>query len=244
LRKRAVLFAELADDAIAYIESRYARPADDVARMKMIKGWFPGRGAEDIRPFEIKNKLKEASAQETWSASTANHYHNLISLVYRLAIENEKQKESPIHRKVRKQQEDNSRVRFLTPDEEKKLRETLQSKPEWEEHEPELTLALHTSLRRRNMYRDLVWENVDLQARVAMIPRTSNRKRITKNGDPIVVPLNDMALRALAIFRSRGDGTGWPRGAQFRGRDSERECPLVCACGASCRNQGFSLARL
>jgi integrase len=117
-------------------------------------------------------------------------------------------KESPIHRKVRKQQEDNSRVRFLTPDEEKKLRETLQSKPEWEEHEPELTLALHTGLRRRNMYRDLVWENVDLQARVAMIPRTNNRKRITKNGDPIAVPLNDMALRALAIFRSRGDGTG------------------------------------
>jgi integrase len=176
--------------------------------MKIIKEWFAGCGAEDIRLFEIKNKLQEASAEQKWSTSTANHYHNLISLVYRLAIENEKLRESPIHRKVRKQQEDNSRVRFLTADEEKKLRETIESKPEWEEHEPELTLALHTGLRRRNLYRDLVWANVDLQARVAMIPRTNNRKRITKNGDPIVVPLNDMALRAFAIFRSRGDGTG------------------------------------
>lgn len=30
----------------------------------------------------------------------------------------------------------------------------------------------------------------------------------SKNGDPITVPLNDAALRALTIFRSRGEGIG------------------------------------
>jgi integrase len=51
------------------------------------------------------------------------------------------------------------------------------------------------------MYIHLLWENVDLEAQVAIIPRT-------KNDDQVVVPLNDVAMRALAIFRARGDGRG------------------------------------
>jgi integrase len=47
----------------------------------------------------------------------------------------------------------------------------------------------------------LLWENVDLEARVAIIPRT-------KNDDQVVVPLNDAAMRAFAVFRARGDGRG------------------------------------
>jgi len=51
------------------------------------------------------------------------------------------------------------------------------------------------------MYLDLVWENVDMANRTARIPRT-------KNGDPVTIPLNDRALRTLAIFRARGEGAG------------------------------------
>jgi integrase len=103
--------------------------------------------------------------------------------------------------KAREEKENNNRGRFLLADEEKKLREAIRSKPEWAEHEPELDLALHTGLRRRSMYRHLLWENVELEARVAIIPRT-------KNDDQVVVPLNDVAMRALAVFRARGDGRG------------------------------------
>jgi len=51
------------------------------------------------------------------------------------------------------------------------------------------------------MYIDLVWEHIGLNGRLATVPRT-------KNGDPVHVPLNADAVRALMIFRSRGDGTG------------------------------------
>lgn len=51
------------------------------------------------------------------------------------------------------------------------------------------------------MYLDLVWENVDLNLRVARVPRT-------KNGDAVHIPLNADAMKALMVFRSRGDGTG------------------------------------
>jgi integrase len=51
------------------------------------------------------------------------------------------------------------------------------------------------------MYQRLVWENVDLFVRVATITRS-------KNDEPVHVPLNPSAMRALAVFKTRGDGTG------------------------------------
>jgi integrase len=146
LRRRKVQFSELADIAIDYIQAEYSRPADDVARVNVVKAWFKDRSADSITPAEIREKLKEAADRKKWSASTANHHHNVISLCFRLGMEREKVKESPIHMKVRKQKENNNRVRFLSADEEKRLHEAIRSKPEWAEHEPELDLALHTGI--------------------------------------------------------------------------------------------------
>jgi len=56
------------------------------------------------------------------------------------------------------------------------------------------------------MYRDLVWENIDLEARVATVPRP-------KNGEPVHVPPNTDAVKALMIFRLRGTGRVVPRAA-------------------------------
>jgi hypothetical protein len=200
LRRRAMSFGKIADDAIAYIKGRYSRPADDVARMELLKKLFASRAADSITAGQIQDMLDALTTEKEWSPSTRNHHHNLFSLAFRLGIMHDKVKENPA-RGVRRKPENNSRVRFLTPEEEKKLRKAIQSNAEWAEHEPEFDLAMHTGLRRSSMYRHLVWENVDLSARVAIIPKT-------KNGDQVVVPLNDVAMRALSLFRSRGDGTG------------------------------------
>jgi integrase len=200
LRKRAIPFSELIDTAIAHVERHYSRPADEVGRLKLIKEWFAGRGAESMTSSEIRAALDKAATENRWAASTTNHHHNMIGLCFRLAVEHEKIKASPIHGKVRKRKENNSRVRFLSTDEEKRLRATLAARPEWAEHIPELDFAMHTGLRRESMYVDLVWENVDLQHRVATIPQT-------KNGDPLTIPLNDVAMRALQIFRMRSTGS-------------------------------------
>jgi hypothetical protein len=45
------------------------------------------------------------------------------------------------------------------------------------------------------MYIDLVWENVDLNARIAIIPETTN-------DDQVVVPLNDVADESTRHFSS------------------------------------------
>ena len=112
-------------------------------------------------------------------------------------------------RGARRDPENNSRIRFLTADEEKRLRDAVRSNPAWCEHEPELTLSLSTGLRRGSMYSDLVWENIDLAARVATIPRT-------KNGDPVHIPLNSDAMKAIMVFHSPGKRNG--SGRAERGR--------------------------
>jgi len=200
LRSRAVSFAEIADDAIAYVKARYSRPADDVARLEVLKGWFLGQAADTITAHLLETKLEAARRENQWAPATVNHHHTAVSLAFRLAIAKDKVKENPA-RKIRRVPEDNNRVRYLSAEEEEKLREAIRSKPEWAEHEPELVLALHTGLRRTDMYQRLVWENVDLSLRIATIPRS-------KNDEPVHIPLNPSAMRALAAFKTRGDGTG------------------------------------
>src|SRR5712692_5783 len=85
LRQRTITFAEIADDAIAYIKSKYARPADDVARMELLKKMFSGP-ADAITAKKIKRVLNSLTAERRWSASSRNHHHNLVSLAYRLGI--------------------------------------------------------------------------------------------------------------------------------------------------------------
>lgn len=200
IRQAPLLFDEIARDAELYIEKRYARPAEEIARMAVVKNWFVGRAADAITPADVESSLEQAEKEKRWKASTFNHHLTLISLVYRLAIRNRKAKENPA-RAVQRRKEDNSRVRFLTPDEEAELRKVIRSRPEWAGHLPEFELALHTGLRRTDMYKRLVWESVNLAGRTASIARS-------KNGDPMHAPLNDDAIRALLIFRSRGDGRG------------------------------------
>jgi integrase len=169
--------------------------------MKLLKERLAGRAADTITTGEVRNLLDTLTTANQWSASTRNHHHNLISLAYRLGIEHGKITQNPARALGRRSEVPSRRVRYLTPDEEKRLRDAIRSKPEWAEHEPEMDLALHTGLRRGSMYLDLVWENVDLAGRVATVPRT-------KNGQPVHVPLNNDVVRALLIFRSRADGTG------------------------------------
>jgi len=136
-----------------------------------VRKWFGTRPAESITSAEVEAALQRAKREHGWNASSG----------------------------VERETEDNSRVRYLRPEEERKLREAIRSNTAWLEHEPELTLALSTGLRRRSMYRDLVWENIDLEARVATVPRP-------KNGEPVHVPPNTDAVKALMIFRLRGTG--------------------------------------
>ena len=197
LRRNRVTFREIAQDAIAYSVRNKRSHRTDMPRFARLKEWFGARPAESLTPIEIEEILCGAAHQECWAASTFNHYRSLVSLTYRLAIRNRKVTMNPAH-SVSHRREDNSRVRFLTPTEEERLRKAVESKYPW--HLPELDLALNTGLRQGSQY-GLTWDMVDWQARLLHIPRT-------KNEEPLYVPLNDAALAAMKIAYARGNDSG------------------------------------
>ncbi|HYY72354.1 MAG TPA: tyrosine-type recombinase/integrase [Candidatus Bathyarchaeia archaeon] len=193
-RRPSINFAQLAEDALAYSKRSYKT---DVPRFANLKDWFGNYPAEELTPKEIESSLAKAAEKEKWAPSTFNHYRSLVSLSYRLGILNRKVSTNPA-RSVTHRREDNNRVRFLTEEEEKKLRKIVQEK--WPNHLPELDLAINTGIRKGSQY-GLTWDMVDWKSRELHIPRT-------KNEEPLHVPLNDAVTSALKTVFKKGDGKG------------------------------------
>jgi integrase len=92
--------------------------------------------------------------------------------------------------------EDNSRLRYLTEDEYKRLLDAARN-VEASRYLPEkIILAVHTGLRRGSLF-NLRWDEVDFLNRVVRIPRT-------KSGRPHSLPLNATALTTIqALYTQR-----------------------------------------
>lgn len=90
--------------------------------METLLGWFREYPAESITPQDIERRFEH----EQWSPATVNRHRALLSLTHRLAIRNGKIKENPA-RLVRYRLEDNARIRFLSPEEEVRLRKAIEA---------------------------------------------------------------------------------------------------------------------
>ena len=196
-RTPSVNFGQLADDALAYSKRNKRSYKTDVPRFARLKEWFGAYPAEELTPKEIENRLAKVAERGKWAPSTFNHYRSLMSLSYRLGIQNRKVTLNPV-RSVTHRREDNNRVRFLTVEEEKKLRKLIETKWAW--HMPEFDVAMNTGLRKGSQY-GLTWDMIDWKGRMLNIPRT-------KNEEPIHVPLNDAAVAALRVVHDRGEVGG------------------------------------
>jgi site-specific recombinase XerD len=197
LRKRVIPFSELVQDALDYSKAHKLSYKDDVYRVKRLKEWFGERPAESVTPQEIERNLAEAAEEEELAPATLNRYRALISLVYRLGIENGKASANPA-RLVKHRQENNARIRFLTLEEEGQLRKVIAA--EFTEHIFEFDFSLNTGLRLGEMY-NLTWADVNTVSRVVTVKRS-------KNGEMRHVPLNRHALTALGAIRESGKATG------------------------------------
>jgi integrase len=197
LRGPIVSFKQIAEEAIADIERRYKRPADDVSRLRAAIEWFGGREASSLTPGEIQAKLSAVAAKEHWAPSTVNHHRSVMSLAYRIAKRDGKVPANPI-RDVPHLKENNNRVRSLSPAEENRLRAVIRRS--YPAHEDEFDFALNTGLRQGNQFA-LTWEQVDMKARVLRIPTT-------KNDEPLTFPLNDSAMEILRRLRKNSKGKG------------------------------------
>jgi site-specific recombinase XerD len=194
LRRKTVPFAEIAKDALAHSKQHKRDYRHDVGRMETLLSWFREYPAESITPQEIERRFEK----ERWSPATCNRFRALLSLTYRLAILSNKVGNNPA-RLVKHRREDNTRIRFLSADEEAALRKATVARAR--EHLPEIELALHTGMRLSEQY-GLTWADVSLDRRLLTIPRS-------KNGLARHVPLNHSATRALESLRKRTGESGF-----------------------------------
>lgn len=192
-RAKAVSFSALADSALEWSKAHKLSYDDDVIRKKRIVEQFGSRSAELITAQDIEKWF----AEQTWKPATFNRYKALFSLIYRLGINSGKVKINPA-RAVKTRTENNGRTRFLSREEERRLRQKIEDL--YPERLPEFDIALHTGMRRSEQY-GLTWDCVDLERRILTIPRS-------KHGGTRYVFLNDTALAALQVLWKFANGTG------------------------------------
>ena len=178
------------DAVVRWCEERTGKKSlrDDIAKFRWLDPLLNNRPLDEISRDEIMG-IAARKARET-TKSTANRYLALIRAVLRAAErEWEWIERAP---RVRLYPEPKRRVRWLTPEEARRLLAELP------EHQRELAIfALATGLRQGNVL-GLRWAQVDLERAVAWIEGDE-----AKGGRAIPVPLNEAALGVLQRARGR-----------------------------------------
>jgi integrase len=185
MRRASIRFGQLAEDIRRYSEKHHRDRGHIESRLKLILPDFENRLADQIKPEDIDGWI----ARNTKAAATANRYRALFSLVFREALRNGKVTSNPA-RLVRLRHENNGRIRFLTDDEEKRLRKAIAK--EFPEHLPELTISLGTGMRLSEQY-SLTWEQIDFARKEINLEQT-------KNGSARTIPMNSDVRQALEIL--------------------------------------------
>jgi site-specific recombinase XerD len=188
LRKRSVLFSELAADVLEYSRANKISFHQDELNTNKLLQVFADRPADSLTPQDIERFLVGREIKP----ATENRYCALLSLMYRKGIENGKVKANPA-RLVKRRIENNAKVRYLLPEEESRLRAQIMK--DCGLHLPELEVSLHTGMRLAEQYH-LQWNWIDLHTRVLTVPRS-------KHGELRHIVLNDRAVDALGVAREQ-----------------------------------------
>ncbi|MGA3128624.1 MAG: tyrosine-type recombinase/integrase [Candidatus Korobacteraceae bacterium] len=162
-----------------------------LSRIRQIELDFGERNAESIKPAEMDGWI----SKNCKTPATGNRYRALFSLIFREALRNGKVTSNPA-RLVQQRHESNGRIRYLKPEEEKRLRSTTQRL--FPEHLPELTISVGTGMRLSEQY-GLLWKQVDLD-------RIEINLMKTKNGDARDIPMNSSVLEAFKALGQKKPG--------------------------------------
>lgn len=188
-----------------------------------------GRELRAVSGFDIE-RFKARRKKDGIAPATINRDLDRIRKVYSCAVEWDFVAEHPM-RKVKRMKVDNARVRYLSADEEQRLRAALQAReterrasrdrhnawhaargseghPQWPEDGyidhvmPLVLLALNTGMRRGELF-SLDWRSVNLPLRLVTVEAGNAKSGRTRH-----IPLNDEATGLLTRWRRQGTGKG------------------------------------
>ncbi len=170
-------FRDLANAAMTQKKLRLA-PASyetDMLRLKQLLPLIGNLPADRLTPARIEETL--AHFRRAVSSSTVNRFHALISSIYKFAVHAGRVSINPAS-KVKRYKENESRIRWLRPEEEKAIRDAFVA----DAHEYEFDLALHTGMRRGEQF-GLEWRNVDLERGILTVKGKTGRRHVVANSE-------------------------------------------------------------
>lgn len=200
-----VTIGQLCDGLLKQIANdpeRYRDQSNPPIRIGRIKAAFGTRPAVSIRPYEIEewiDGLKSPSGSRL-AAGSRNRYKTVFSSIYSYGKRRELVTVNPV-REFKGIREGAGIIRFLSEQEEKRLRTVLQKdvdscgpknarlRNRKLHHIYELDVAMGTGMRRGEQY-GLTWDDVDFH-------RREIRLHQTKNGTGRIVRMNDTVLAAM-----------------------------------------------
>lgn len=194
LKRRAVSFSEIAQKFLEYSKNFKRSYGHDLCRMETLFRLWRDCLLIDLSPGRIERDLSVCAEQEGWRPATYNRYRALVSGLFSLAIRNGKATANPV-RGTKHRIENNTRVRYLTDEEEARLLECVHTR--YPDRGAEILVALHSGMRRSEQYvtRDcpdggLKWEHIDFRSGVISLPRS-------KHGESRHVPMNSALKKTL-----------------------------------------------
>lgn len=195
LRGKVLTFADISKDALTHSKEQNGERSTHELKLKLaiIGEDFDSRAVEGITKQDIQTWLLEQAEEREWSPATRNRYHAAFSLVFRVAVENDRITVNPAS-KIKRKAEHNDRIRFLSSAEEQRLTDAIRTK--WPHYLPTFLFSLHTGCRAGEQL-GLRWSDVDLDQKIVTFAKT-------KPGKTRHVPLNDVALAALGGLKRRG----------------------------------------
>ena len=189
--RRGIKFKEIAEDALRYSKDNHIDSKNFKQRLDVATGEFGLRVADSITPQELGGWLSEMMDEQEWSPGTRNRYKAAVSKTYALGMANLKVHTNPA-RFVPQKKENPGRIRFVTEDEEARLRAVIEDKRPHCMYQ--LDIGLHTGMRRSEQF-SVTWDQVDFKNRLIYLNRT-------KNGSDRYVHLNQTAIDSLTKLQA------------------------------------------
>lgn len=177
-------FAEIADHGLAWSKREKRDYVTDIYRVKTLKEEFGDMLADAIRPVDINAYLTDEDRE--WAKATQNKHLTTMNMIYREAQNSELiPKTLNPCRGVEYRKELPSRIRYLRDHEEESILKQIKYR-KYEGYADHYLIAVHTGMRRGEQF-GLDWRDVDLDHKIVTLDET-------KNGDPRIVKLNEVAL--------------------------------------------------
>ncbi len=197
-RKKPLPLSTLISDAIAYSTASNGGRSTHELKLKfaLIESTFGTRQAISITKSEIVAWLQSEAEKRNWKPGTVNRYQAAFSLIFRVAIDNEKLTVNSAAR-IRRKREDNGRIRFLSIKEEQRLRKTLQD--HYSFYLPAFLISIHSGMRASEQW-STEWEDVDFKTEVLTIRQTKNGPNGPTRRH---VPMNAIMVRCFQQLLSR-----------------------------------------